>query len=61
MCAPRTFWPFRRTVRDTSVCLKQKLYKSQNLYYGLSEGEKSIVQDQARTIRPLESIETRSC
>jgi hypothetical protein len=45
--------PFRQTVRDTSVYLGQELCKFHNFYYGLSDGKKSIVRDQARTVRPL--------
>jgi hypothetical protein len=43
---------FRRTIRDTSVSFGHELCKSQNFYYGLYEGENSIVRDQARTVRP---------
>ena len=44
--------PFRWTVRDTSVYLGQELCKFHNFYYGLSDGKKSIVRDQAWTVWP---------
>jgi hypothetical protein len=47
---------YARTVRalpmDRPRHLEQKLGKSQNLYYELSEGEMSTVRDQVRTIQP---------
>jgi hypothetical protein len=42
--------PFRWAVHDTSVSLRQKLCKNSHFYYGLSEGEKTTIQDQAWTI-----------
>jgi hypothetical protein len=45
--------PFQRTVRDTSMHLGEELRWKPHFYYELSEGEKSIICDQARTVRPL--------
>jgi hypothetical protein len=58
--------PFRRTVRDASKHLGQKLCWKPHLYYELFKGEKSTIRDQARivqsharTVHPLKTRETR--
>jgi hypothetical protein len=58
MTCAQTVEPFRWTIHDTLIHLRQELCSKPYFYYGLSEGEKSTVQNQVRIVRPLKTKKT---